>query len=123
MIGEVMLEQRSDFIPFVALEKILKERFGEEYSARTLSSYRDDMSALFRKYRGEPDIEYDFPEQRTTTVNEAEDYFDHRQGRPFRILDKGWESWGEIKLYFALLEDGLQALLKPRLHAGSPNVA
>ena len=68
------------------------------------------MNDLFRVYRGESEPQYKDREHRLTTVNEETDFFDRRQGRPFRMLKKGWESWGETKLYFAVLEGKLKDL-------------
>lgn len=110
LIGDVLLAQGDASLSFVKLAKTLSERYREEYSEGTLSNYRDDLSEFFRKYRGEPQIKFDYAERRTTN---NDDYFDDRQGRPFRMLRKGWQAWGETKLYFALLEGDLRGLLEP----------
>jgi HEAT repeat protein len=110
LIGEILLEQGVDTMPFGKLAQILEDRYQQEMSQNTLRNYRDDVNDLFRVYRGEPEPQYEDREQRLTTVNEEADFFDRRQGRPFRMLKKGWESWGETKLYFAVLEGKLKDL-------------
>jgi HEAT repeat protein len=110
LIGEILIEQGVDTMPFGKLVQFLEDRYQQELSQNTLRNYRDDVNDLFRVYRGEPEPRYEDREHRITTVNEEADFFDRRQGRPFRMLKKGWESWGETKLYFAVLEGELKDL-------------
>jgi HEAT repeat protein len=111
LIGEILIEQGVDTMPFGKLVQFLEDRYQQELSQNTLRNYRDDVNDLFRVYRGEPEPRYEDREHRVTTVNEEVDFFDRRQGRPFRMLKKGWESWGETKLYFAVLEGELKDLI------------
>jgi HEAT repeat protein len=111
LIGEILIEQGVDTMPFGKLVQFLEERYQQELSQNTLRNYRDDVNDLFRVYREEPEPRYEDREHRVTTVNEEVDFFDRRQGRPFRMLKKGWESWGETKLYFAVLEGELKDLI------------
>ncbi len=108
LMGEILLAQGVDTMAFGQLEQILNDLYRQEISQPTLRNYRDDVNELFRRYRGEPDPVYHDSDHRRTSVDEKRDFFDRRQGKPFRILRKGWESWGETKLYFAILEGQLQ---------------
>ena len=105
-IGEVLRTFKTDSMPAGKIVHALLDKYHIDISTGTLSNIRDRIEALFRAYRDDPARQYRDNEERLTTVDEVEDYFDHRQGKPFRILKKGWESWGEVSLYFEMMENG-----------------